>query len=374
MSNGEFASDLKVTREDLDEFNELEPIQEPITYYSESYDVFGLVSRLERGDIVIPRVGSSIHNIEVNPFQRGFVWKRSQMDKFIESLLLGYPTPSLFFVYQRSDRRLVVLDGQQRLTTLFYYKTGLYKDKKYRLNLSESPFDKLSYDELPEGYQRYLNNSHLSATVIRVEETPRSKEAVYNVFARLNSGGTQLTAHEIRMALYNGPFMELIDKLNKESDWRSIYGTPLSARYRDHELILRILALYSDLPNYKKPLIHFLNDFADKHREDTKNSFSHEVALFQQSSRLLASCDVSLVFSTSNRKQINAARADSLMVGIMDCLDNEIRVTSPSIRNAIGELDATPAYTRAITKATSDESQVQSRIKLVIEKLKNAHE
>ena len=195
MSNGEFASDLKVTREDLDEFNELEPIQEPITYYSESYDVFGLVSRLERGDIVIPRVGSSIHNIEVNPFQRGFVWKRSQMDKFIESLLLGYPTPSLFFVYQRSDRRLVVLDGQQRLTTLFYYKTGLYKDKKYRLNLSESPFDKLSYDELPEGYQRYLNNSHLSATVIRVEETPRSKEAVYNVFARLNSGGTQLTAH-----------------------------------------------------------------------------------------------------------------------------------------------------------------------------------
>jgi len=58
--------------------------------------------------------------LEVEGFQRRFVWRRPQMDRFIESLLLGYPIPGIFLV-QQSDKRYLVLDGQQRLTTLTKY-------------------------------------------------------------------------------------------------------------------------------------------------------------------------------------------------------------------------------------------------------------
>ena len=45
------------------------------------------------------------------------------MDRFIESLLLGYPIPGIFLV-QQPDKKLLVLDGQQRLRTLQAFYSG----------------------------------------------------------------------------------------------------------------------------------------------------------------------------------------------------------------------------------------------------------
>jgi hypothetical protein len=114
-------------QEEIEELEEPDPNPEPVSYTGTDFDVEGLVRRLERGDIVIPTFGHLDDSLEIETgrFQRHFVWRRPQMDRFIESLLLGYPIPGIFLV-QQADRRYLVLDGQQRLRTLADFYEGVH--------------------------------------------------------------------------------------------------------------------------------------------------------------------------------------------------------------------------------------------------------
>ena len=77
-----------------------------ITSYGADMPVDGIVKRLDRGDIFIP------------DFQRNFVWTYTQASRFIESLLLGLPVPGIFFFKEPESRKLMIVDGQQRLLSL----------------------------------------------------------------------------------------------------------------------------------------------------------------------------------------------------------------------------------------------------------------
>ncbi len=111
LSSGDEAVD------DLDELSEILPTAFSITSYGADYPVDGLVKRIEDGDIVIPlfRMQPEEGQTTVG-FQREFVWKKSQADRFIESLLLGLPVPGIFLV-KEPNGKFLVLDGQQRLRT-----------------------------------------------------------------------------------------------------------------------------------------------------------------------------------------------------------------------------------------------------------------
>ena len=113
---------LDLAPADLEDLEAPDPNPEPVSYSGSDFDVEGLVRRLKRGDIVIPTFGSD-DDLDTAGFQRRFVWNRSQMDRFIESLLLGYPIPGIFLV-QQVDKRYLVLDGQQRLKTLEAFYEG----------------------------------------------------------------------------------------------------------------------------------------------------------------------------------------------------------------------------------------------------------
>ncbi len=127
--------------QDIAELEAPDPTPEPVVYSGSDFDIEGLVRRLERGDIVIPTFGRREEEgeaeleedqIETARFQRGFVWNRTQMDRFIESLLLGYPIPGIFLV-QQADKRYLVLDGQQRLRTLADFYRGEHLGKPFAL-------------------------------------------------------------------------------------------------------------------------------------------------------------------------------------------------------------------------------------------------
>lgn len=367
-----YGSDAELSPEEIAEFEELIPLRGRISYTSVSLDIAGLVRRLDSGDIVVPQIGQPDDDLEMNSFQRGFVWNRQQMDSFIESMLLGYPTPSLFFVNQ-GDGRMIVLDGQQRLETLRRFYSGLYdSDRVYRLSLKDSPYNKKSYSDLEADTRRFLDNTYLSATVIRLEDKPHAVEAIYDVFARLNSGGTKLTPHEIRMALYNGSFMQAIDDLNHNQSWRAIYGGAPNKRFRDHELVLRIIALYMAEEQYKKPLGGFLNSFAESHRQDSISSIESEAKTFIAAAEAFESLNDEKLFSTSERKQLNTSKADSLMVGAMRYINGGGSLTKDKLERALTALDSSADYFAVISRATSDESSVHSRIEMVVSELKNA--
>src|SRR5579862_5075480 len=111
--------------EDVNERDEVAPLHYGITSYGADFLVDGLVKRMENGDIVVPTFDPDVSDTELGMvgFQRDFVWSKPQSDRFIESLLLGFPVPGIFLV-QGSEGVLLVLDGQQRLRTLHAFYKG----------------------------------------------------------------------------------------------------------------------------------------------------------------------------------------------------------------------------------------------------------
>lgn len=209
---------------DVDPDQEVITTTYDITSYGADYPVDGLVKRLEQQDILIPSFDPVFtESTDVQGFQRRFVWTRPQMDKFVESLLLGLPVPGIFLV-RETGNKLLVLDGQQRLRTLQAYYRGVHNGREYRLKNVQDRFVDLTYEELDDEDRRRLDDSIIHATVLRQDHPTGSQDAVYSIFERLNTGGSPLQPQEIRVALYNGEFLRRIAELNDDPDWRALYG------------------------------------------------------------------------------------------------------------------------------------------------------
>ena len=205
--NNEFEEPMDLNEAEQEDLLEAESVTQQVTYSGQDFDVEGLVRRMNKDDILIPKFGHEDERITTAGFQRSFVWTRPQMDRFIESLLLGYPIPGIFLVRQ-ADRRYLVLDGQQRLRTLQQFYKGEFAGREFSLNNVTDRLKGLTYQNLPEDERRLLDNTFFQTTIVDTDGSRESLEVVYQIFERLNSGGTQLTPHEIRVALYPGPFID----------------------------------------------------------------------------------------------------------------------------------------------------------------------
>ena len=132
-TDDEFEEPIDLNEAEQEDLLEAESAPQQVTYSGQDFDVEGLVRRLNKQDILIPKFGHEDERITTAGFQRSFVWTRPQMDRFIESLLLGYPIPGIFLVRQ-ADRRYLVLDGQQRLRTLQHFYNGEFADRDFSLS------------------------------------------------------------------------------------------------------------------------------------------------------------------------------------------------------------------------------------------------
>ena len=249
---------MEFEREQEEDEAEAANLQYEISAYGGDFDVEGLVRRFERGDIYWPE------------FQRNYVWTKKQASRFIESILIGLPIPSLF-LYKEEENRLFIADGLQRITTLHAFKHNKFPTK------SGAKFTKFSLNGLPKGSQ-FFNKTYeqleakdrrtFDDTIIHIqfiEQTAPDNDhsAAFNIFERLNSGGTPLQAQEMRNALYLGSFQRRLSKLNENQIWRDTFGGSAHKRGKDIESILRFLALYNWEENYREPMKIFLNRFVE---------------------------------------------------------------------------------------------------------------
>lgn len=354
---------IELTSEDAEQLAAVEPKAAKVRYSGQNFDIAGLVRRMQDGDIKVPQFGRADPDIETEGFQRGFVWSKKQMDRFIESLLLGYPVPSIFLVNQE-DQRLLVLDGQQRLSTLQFFYEGLYKERLFKLTHVSPEFENLTYASLPGELKRRLDNSFIQAIVVSTVPNPLDRRAIYQVFERLNSGGTQLTAHEIRIAIYAGKVIEELERLNQDSNWRAIYGDQ-SPRVRDQELVARILAMYTGWREYSRPLKGFINTFLEENMEQITPEFEEASELFLEASSLLnKSWGRKAVRRASN--QVNTSWADAIFVGLMTKLSDGSEITSEAVASVMEELQADRQFSQMTQGATADEAQVKKRMETAI--------
>lgn len=349
-----------LTPAEQEQLSEAEHEIAPVSFQGRDFPVDSLVQRLNNDYIKVPRFGHNDPDISAPGFQRGFVWTKAQMDRFIESLLLGYPVPGIFLVRQE-DNRYLVLDGQQRLITLQKFYAGSHNHREFSLENVSDKFKDLTYNSLSLDLRLALDNSYFNATIVEASG-PDDMEAIYQIFERLNSGGTPLTPHEIRVALYPGKFIDYLEELNQSSDWRSLYGKE-SPRIRDQELILRIFALYCDADEYSSPLKSFLNGFARKYRllNEDKPYILSVGKLFREASKLLYESVGKLALRTGGYS-VNAAKTEAIFVGLMKRLASNPELTPESVRKAMAKLDSDNQFFMAIQGSTSNPNAVDIRL------------
>jgi len=243
---------------DVDQAREVIPFSYAITAYGADPQADGLIKRMKEGDIFIPLFSLPESEAAGAPrFQREYVWKKQQADRFIESLLLGLPVPGIFLVKEESGRHLV-LDGHQRLQSLLRFYTNDWEGGAFVLEEVQERFKNRGYEQLEPTDRRRLDDSIIHATIVRQDEPSQDLSSIYLVFERLNSGGTSLQPQEIRVALYHGQFVTLLTELNNHASWRALFGKR-SKRLKDIELILRFLALLESGGTYSRPMKGFLN-------------------------------------------------------------------------------------------------------------------
>lgn len=194
--------------------------------------------------------------IDIHPeFQRIYRWTDYQRTKFIESILLGIPIPPIF-VSQREDGVWDVVDGVQRLSTIFQF-VGVLKDedeklveplKLFKTEYLPSLENKVWKDDNEEisftnGQRLDFKREKLFFQIIKKESDPNAK---YDLFQRLNTLGSRLTDQEIRnciLVMINLNFYEWLDKISKYNSFMNCIS--LSDRLEDErydmELALRFL-------------------------------------------------------------------------------------------------------------------------------------
>ncbi len=261
------ADDVEIERIESEMIDERSgPPQYELLTYPADYTLEVLYSKWQNGDIRIPKL------------QRLFVWKQPQASKLIESFLLGLPVPGVFLYAERKKETLLVVDGHQRLKSIFYFFEGFFGEEKagrrpvFRLKLGDgSRWNGKTWRDLSEVDARRLKNSVLRAFIIK-QLSPKDNTSIYHVFERLNTGGTQLNGQELRNCIMEGAFNDLLIELNKSSAWRKILGKKvLDQRMKDGELILRGLSLYYDSQEYSKPMKDFMSGFMRTNRNGERN-------------------------------------------------------------------------------------------------------
>ncbi len=323
-------------------------IQFAITSYGADYPVETLVARMKSEAFYVP------------PFQRRFVWSQRHASRFLESLLMGLPVPGIFLYKEPITNRHMVVDGQQRLRTLQYFYAGLFLEKKFRLTGVRNEWNNKSYEELSSADKLKLDDSTVHATIFQQDEPKNSRKSLHFVFERINSGGIRLSPQEIRNCISDGPLLNAIRDMNNDETWRLVFGKHRNTRLKDHELILRFLAMHERGEKYTRPMREFLNDFADDFKAARTETLDHFKSLFSRTIRVCWDAKAREAFRPV--RSLNAAVFEGVMLGVAARLSEAAPPLRPGeIAAAYDRLLKDAVFMRACERATAVEESVRIR-------------
>lgn len=248
-----------------------------INSWGADYSFRELISMYSDGDLVKPEL------------QRKYVWGKPEASRFIDSVLLGLPIPSIFLA-KTQDNRLIIIDGYQRLMTVYDYVRGIWSGDDKEFKLSNIP-DKInprwrnkSFNELTDSEQRKIKTTTIHAIIFEQKSPIDGDTSLFQIFERINTSGRSLLPQEIRNCVYQGNLNSLLFELNKHENWRLLFGNKFEdQRMRDLEYILRFFALNSNyiLENTKSSisLKKYLNEFMG----NKVNNLDPQIDLFRNS-------------------------------------------------------------------------------------------
>lgn len=355
-----------------------------ITATPNDFNVSTLFNFVESGAVRIPG------------FQRNFVWDRARSSKLIESLILGLPVPQLF-LYEQARNRFLVIDGQQRLMSIYYFikKRFPLKEKRselrtifdengtipddvlhddayfetFALRLSEklshhkNKFKGLNYATLGD-YKTQFDLRPLRNVVVKQNAPSEDDSSMYEVFNRLNTGGVNLDPQEIRTSMYHSKFYDILYRLNAQPLWRKLLRSEeADLHMKDIEVLLRGFAMLIDGDNYSPSMVKFLNQFSRKCRGHDDNQNEYLKGLFVSFLRACANLPEG-AFSNKRNKRFNIALYEATFTAITQVAFMERREVRGGVRAAeVMTLESDPEFTNASLQGTTRTANVETRLR-----------
>lgn len=226
---------------------------------------------------------NTLGKVNLRPtYQRRPVWSYKNKVYLIDTILQGLPIPKFFIqikVDSSSGKTIYdVVDGQQRLTAIFEFISGITDDgKEFMLSKKQHPKPE-SFPEKLEGLTfKNLSNELLEEFwryKLSFEELENaSDQEINDMFIRLNLSGAKLNNQELRNAAYNGDFKNIVFEMAEEFDDYLVDNRILSAsnvkRMIDAEFISELFAaMIKGLQDKKKTLDKIYAEYDSMDEED----------------------------------------------------------------------------------------------------------
>ena len=320
----------------LDEEDNDEQEYEKVTfrYDPEKINIFTREPTIEQ---LLRRIDEEALDLAPDFQRQADIWKPDVKSRLIESILIRIPLPAFYIDATNEDKWLVV-DGLQRLSALKHF---ISDKSNNRLRLSGLEYltdlEGKTYDDLERRHQRRIEETQVTVYLIEKGTPPEVK---YNIFKRINTGGTPLSPQELRHALNPGQASKFLAKLSKGIEFQQVVNLSESKKKRmdDREFILGFLAFtltsYKDydgnrdsflsqalfkanhLPeeelklienNFKKAMISAYNIFGEnafrKISKKSKKKYPVNKALFESWSVNLSKLSERKIQILENRKQ-----------------------------------------------------------------------
>ena len=249
---------------------------------TERLDVsFGeILNMYEHGEIIIDPA-----------FQRLFRWDDDQKTRFIESLILGIPIPPIF-VAANSEGVWELVDGLQRISTFLSFvgvlRLGKQLDKKNKWIMQSGTrvesLEGYTYETLPQKYRLALKRAVCRVEILKWDS---SYDMRYELFNRLNTGGTPLTQQEIRNCIFrdiSSKFNDFLHELAGNVDFKRtlLLSHEQNECLFNEELVLRFFALYDSGANMdiRSGFAQYMTDYMKRALQNEAYDYTGHKKLF----------------------------------------------------------------------------------------------
>lgn len=318
-------------------------------------------------------------------YQRLFRWSNQQKSHLIESILLELPIPQIF-VIENQDGVLELIDGLQRTSTVLQFiepeSIGLDPLVLEGCTLIPS-LNGLSFQDLPLSLRLSLKRSPIRTVVIKKQSKGFLR---YEMFKRLNTGGSNLEPQEIRncsarmvgeegVTFYNF----LVDLTNNDNFLAC--SEYLSQSDKDkkgaEELVLRFFAT----KNYRDSFRGSVRDWLDNYMEaillgEIIFEYEKEKQLFEDVFQIIIQKLGPTAFLRYRDKQplgsLPPAYFEAIAIGVSNKKDTLREKDSTILRDALTDLIQSDGFRAVTGPGANSREKMEQRIQLVSDTLENA--
>lgn len=321
----------------------------------------------------------SENEIKIDPeYQRLFRWSNEQKSRLVESILLKLPVPPVFFI-ENEDGTLELIDGLQRISSMIQLiDPKLIGLEALTLSGCDiiSSLNNYSYEQLPLTLKLQIKRSSVRAMIIKRQSKSFLR---YEMFKRLNTGGSLLSPQELRncSARLFGEigiqFYETIQALSKDDAFarttESLSDTDMDKRGRE-ELVLRFFAAKNGAKYYQGHVGDWLDHYMEAvllndcpfNVEDEKKSFSRTFAVADQALGESAFCKYKDDQPTGG---LAPAYYEAITIAINNQIDFCEKFDPKLLAKAINNARQTQEFRDNVGAGANKKSKLRGRVEVI---------